>query len=63
MAAGQKAAAKISVEGDAKTAAEEAAVNEELLKGLKKRFERSLPLKNINLVFIESSATKKQEEA
>ena len=39
-----------------KTAAWEAAATEELLRGFKKRFEKSLPLKNINLVFIESKA-------
>jgi hypothetical protein len=46
------------VHGDqeAKAKAEEKAVDEELLKAFKKRFEKSLPIQNLNLIFIESHA-------
>ena len=55
-AAGKRAASKIHVDGDAKVHALENAINEELLKGLKKRFEKSLPFQSINLIFVESAA-------
>lgn len=55
-AAGKRAASKIHVDGDAKAHVLENAYNDELLKGLKKRFEKSLPLQCLNLIFIESAA-------
>lgn len=53
--AGQKAAAH--AQGDAKAKAEAHAIEEELLKAFKKRFEKTLPLQNVNLIFVQSSAT------
>ena len=52
--AGHKAHSK--AEGEAKAHAEQQAVEEELLRAFRKRFERSLPLQNVNLIFVESAA-------
>lgn len=54
---GKKASAHI-VDAEARSQAERKAVDEELIRILKKRFEKSLPLNSINLVFIESEAAR-----
>jgi hypothetical protein len=56
-AAGKKGAAGIT-EAEAKAQAEQRAVDAELVRLLKKRFEKSLPLHSINLIFIERAAAR-----
>lgn len=53
---GTKAANACHGDADAKQKAESAAIELELLAAFKKRFERSIPISNVNLIFIESSA-------
>jgi len=55
-AAGTKAANSAPGDAEAKSKAEEIAIDEALLAAFKKRFEKSLPLSHINLIIIESQA-------
>ena len=55
-ASGTKAANAAHGDAEAKAKAEETAIDEALLAAFKKRFEKSLPLSHINLIFIESHA-------
>lgn len=55
-AAGTKAANATHGDAEAKAKAEATAIDEALLAAFKKRFERSLPLSHLNVIFVENSA-------
>ena len=57
-AVGTKASNHTHGDAEAKAKAEEHAINEALLAAFKTRFEKSLPLSHVNVIFIESSASK-----
>ena len=57
-AAGTKASNSTHGDAETKAKAEDHAMNEALLAAFKKRFEKTVPLSHVNVIFIESSASK-----
>lgn len=56
LAVGAKASKATTGDADAKAAAEHVAIDDELVQAFKKRFEKSLPLNSLNLIFIQSES-------
>lgn len=59
LAVGAKASKATTGDAEAKATAERVAIDDELVRAFKKRFDKSLPLNSLNLIFIQSESCTK----